>query len=124
MLPRSLCAWLLLAVFTAGGAVAPSVHRAQHSAERAAWLADHLGTAEHHHDTPDAPHGDEAQRSCPTTPAVDWQCTLCHGVSASLLAGGTRLGPRLAAWSPTATAPAWRAAPTDASSRDRGPPRV
>lgn len=121
---RSFCAWLLLAVFAAGGAVAPSVHRVQHGSERAAWLADHVGTAGHHHDAPGMRHGDETQRSCPTAPAVDWQCTLCHGVSASLVAVAVVIAPRATSWRPSPARTVWRSAPADASTHSRGPPQV
>jgi hypothetical protein len=78
---RSACAWTLLAMFAFGGTAAPAVHRAVHGLEREATLAGH--TADGHHAGESAGH--HVREACATTAARDLACTLCSGVSASVV---------------------------------------
>ena len=124
---RPLLAFVLLAVWTAGGLALPVAHDLAHGAERAdrqERIAHTHGDAahvDHHHHADGETHGTEAQPFCPDQADVELACTLCTSPPTATLAAA-------AATPQTATASAAfsnrvRLASADAASPDaRGPP--
>lgn len=117
-------ALLLLAVFAAGGVLAPAVHEVWHAEETARLRASHLTDPTHHHHLSAEEHGTEAVEPCPDPLAADWSCVLCHGVSVHVPAmQGTVVPPasgRRLAGTGEALVPAARVAHHSI----RGPPKA
>ena len=80
---RPFIALLLLAVLTAGGTVAPVVHRVAHAEETAETRERHA-TAEHHHHAGASTHGTEVVPPCPEPLADHLLCVLCAAASGAV----------------------------------------
>lgn len=72
---------LILLLFTAGGVVAPTVHRAVHVAEASAERYEHVAAGHHHHQVAGV-HGVEWTPRCDRPVELDGlSCVLCKGLS-------------------------------------------
>jgi hypothetical protein len=80
---RRLVPFVLLA-FSAGGALAPAVHRAVHAAEASAERTAHEKAGHHHHVQADV-HGVEWTPPCDEPVTLDdLACVLCKGLSTGM----------------------------------------
>ena len=85
---------VLLLAFSAGGVVAPAVHRAHHASEAGAELVAHAAAGHHHHEVFGA-HGVEWTPGCDTPARLhDLACVLCKGL------GSCALPASAAHWAP------------------------
>ena len=110
----------MLAVVACGGVGAPLVHEATHAAEREAVRVQHA--ADGHH-TPTADGRAHVSDECPTgTAPLDLSCTLCHGLTAALVAEAVAVPGLDAASEPWTARPPPQTASHVSTPTGRGPP--